>query len=160
MLHLYQSHSGVSASDLRQREQMVAEWADRHGYPGTEPGSLRFRENGRNFACRPAQGSGRFHHFRTVLSDASRAAAGRRFASCPRSACRPSPNPSRRRCVARENPINRFVRSAAVMSFLVSQGSDRCLSMRFGSVTDAAIAPPTLRRNTCSASAPQSTNFN
>ena len=27
------ANSGVSASDLRQREQMVAEWVNRHGYP-------------------------------------------------------------------------------------------------------------------------------
>jgi len=27
------ANSGVSDSDLRQREQTVAEWADRHGYP-------------------------------------------------------------------------------------------------------------------------------
>jgi acetoin utilization deacetylase AcuC-like enzyme len=27
------ANSGVSTPDLRQREQMVAEWVDRHGYP-------------------------------------------------------------------------------------------------------------------------------
>jgi acetoin utilization deacetylase AcuC-like enzyme len=27
------ANSGVSAADLKRREQMVAEWADRHGYP-------------------------------------------------------------------------------------------------------------------------------
>jgi acetoin utilization deacetylase AcuC-like enzyme len=31
------ANSGVSASDLRQRERMVAEWTDRHGFPWFTP---------------------------------------------------------------------------------------------------------------------------